>query len=226
MHHNTQSALKTKQNPRTASVRLKPVIHLCTGDTVGAFVEHAIGFDEKPTFDFVPKTAPPSPANWVANRILDIASMCDTLCFTDRPIVIPVPGCAINDPDLLKAVIKAIGQTKLCHQEISLELPDAALTTAGEKVYEFVSAFRKYGFRVSIDARISWNANLPGHTWLMIDTLRINADEIDTHSALEVILEIANAAGVAIVAQKPYWRDGDYLASIGIQYGLMPRADA
>ena len=67
---------------------------------------------------------------------------------------------------------------------------------------------------------------MPGHTWLMIDTLRINANEVDLYEDLEDLVEMARAAGVAIVAQKPYWRDGEYLDSIGIQYGLMPKTDA
>jgi len=33
-------------------------------------------------------------------------------------------------------------------------------------------------------------------------------------------------AGVSIIADKPKWRDGDYLANMGIEYGVQPRTDA
>lgn len=227
MRHTSESALPTQSKSRTASIRLTSAIHLCSGDTVGAFVEHARGFDDKPSFIRKGLRAAETDATrWVADKIRDIAVLCETLCFADRPLILPIPACALTDAHLLDAVTKSISQTRLCHQEISFELPDAALATAGQHVYDFISTFRKNGFRVSIDARKSWISEFSGHTWLMIDTLRINAAEIDVDSDLEIMIETARSAGVAIVAEKPFWRDGDYLASIGIDYGLKPRADA
>ena len=60
----------------------------------------------------------------------------------------------------------------------------------------------------------------------MVDTLRIRAKDIDTNPDLEDLIETAASAGVAIVAEQPYWRDGDYLARMGVDYGINPRTDS
>lgn len=144
----------------------------------------------------------------------------------ERPLVLPVPASALSDPDMLDACNHAAAQTRLCNQEISFELTDAAITARPENARIFMHTFRRKGFRVSIDARKSWQSNLPAHDWLLIDTLRLHATSLESEPSLESYIGAASQAGVAIVAQAPYWRDGEYLASLGIDYGLSPRTDA
>lgn len=211
-----------------ARLRVTPAIHLCSGDLVGAFIEHAVGFDDTPSFSLrsTPDSDRPSPAKWVGTKIVELATYCDVTGNTERPLILPIPSAAMLDPDTIEEAIAAAAQTRLCHQEISFELTDAALTAAPTAGENFIRACRKRGFRVSIDARISHSATVSPTTWLMIDTLRLKMSDLETEPSLDDKVEIAASAGVAIVAQQPLWRDGDYLARLGIDYGLSPRTDA
>lgn len=217
------------QAPKFKSrLRVNPAVHLCSGDLVGAFVEHAVKFEDTPALSLRPTTLEnrPSAAKWVAEKITELATYCDTTGNTERPLILPIPGIALADAETIDAAVHAAGQTRLCHQEISFELTDAALCAAPAYAEAFIKAARKLGFRVSIDARTSHDASLSPTTWLMIDTLRLRTNDLETQPSLDSKVEIAASAGVAIVAENPFWREGEYLARLGIDYGLSPRTDA
>ena len=222
---NKAEAAKPETSPQ---LRVHPAIHLCSGDMVGAFAEHATAFDDTPRFSLgqVDLSSQTTPAKWLAEKILDLASYCDLTGITERPIIMPVPAAVLNDTGHVEAAVLAMAQTRLCHQEISFELTDAAITNSTDQAESFIRNCRKRGFRVSIDARTSQSMSLKPGMWLMIDSLRINADSICQEDALDEQIEIASQAGVAIIAQSPLWRECDYLASLGIDYGLKPRTDA
>lgn len=220
----TQSQSPTRPVPH---VRPVPCIHLCSGDTVGAFVEYAREYGQASNFFASSrKVSTQTASHWIANRIKDIAAMCETLAFHERPLVMPIPTRALADTELLDTCIKAAAQTRLCHQELSLEVTDSAISTHAEQAHRFMHAFRRKGFRVSIDARKSWAVEMPDELWLLVDTLRIRSTDLAIDESLEVLVETAAASGVAIVAERPYWRDGDAMAAQGVDYGLRPRADA
>lgn len=227
MQRTPHSSTAPASEATRSQIRLRPALHLCSGDAVGAFLESAFEFEEKPVFSSHDRsTVASSPSAWVAAQISKLAVLCQLTEATERPIIIPVPAASSGDPNMVEACIDATAQTHLCHQELSLEFTDAALSQYGGDTTQLIRSFRQRGFRVSIDARKSASVSLPAPSWLMIDTLRIKASDIDGDAALESVIDAAASAGVAIVAQRPLWRDGDYLASRGIDYGLSPRADA
>lgn len=214
-------------NTVSARIRIKPAMHLCTGDAVGAFAEHARGFEDRPKFNMGSNTKPQiNVLDWISRSIQDLAVICETLAYNERPIILPIPASALSQPGLIEACTQAIAQTRFAHQEISFEIKDCAIASSTYSLQWLITNFRKIGFRVSIDARKSWAATLPAPCWLMIDTLRVFPHQMDTETELEDMIANARAAGVAIVAEKPFWRDGEYLASLGIDYGLSPFADA
>ncbi len=211
----------------TPQIRAHNCIHLCSGDTVGAIVEYAQNFEDTPiVFPSGNELIQTSPSDWVGEKILDVAAMCETIECNERPLVMPVPAMVLADPLTLDACIKATAQTRLCHQEISLELTDSAITLHTEEAHAFCHMMRRKGFRVSVDARKTWENDLPGTDWLMVDTLRVRAKDIDTQRDIEDLIEVAASAGVAIIAEQAHWRDGEYLARMGIDYGTKPRADS
>lgn len=215
------------QGQTTPHLRAHNCVHLCSGDTVGAVIEYAQNFEDTPvSFTSGNTQTQTRPSDWVGEKILDAAVMCETIEYTERPLVMPVPAMVLNDPLILDACIRATAQTRLCNQEISLELTDAAITLYREEAHALCHALRRKGFRVSVDARKSWAGDLPGTDWLMVDTLRIRAEDIDTNPDIEDLIETAASAGVAIIAERPYWRDGDYLARMGVNYGINPRTDS
>lgn len=224
-HKLSQSiAQKTHKLPL---LRAHNCMHLCSGDTVGAFIEFPQSFEDTPvSFGHNQTSKSAMPSQWISNKILEIATLCETLSFSERPLIVPVPDAILTDQHSLDACLKAATQTRLCNQELSLELTDAAITLHPEEAHAFVHAFRRKGFRVSVDARKSWSNELPGQDWLMVDTLRFNAKDLEANPDIETLIAVAVSAGVAIVAERAYWREGEYLARLGIDYGLYPRTDS
>ena len=222
-----RSHVSAKANQSPVAIgrqRIHPAVHLQTGDLVGAFVELDMAFDDRPVFSEI--APPPSAARWVTDRLRELRSILTAQNVQERPVILPLPAMALNDPDLPSKCADTLAGTRLCAQEFSFEFTDAAFATCQRDVASTLRAFRQRGFRVSIDARLSCTAELAASNWLMIDTLRIPALSDATDEALLDRVETARTAGVAIVAERPYWRDGDALADLGIEYGLHPRADA
>ena len=89
-----------------------------------------------------------------------------------------------------------------------------------------VSLLRRHGFRVAIDMRKSWQTPLNDSLRLLIDTIRVDARTLDANPGLLDIIEVADASGVLIVAENAHWRDGEYLANLGIHAATHPKADA
>lgn len=227
MQRSEHTLPSTKTANTTGHLRLRPAIHLRSGDTVGAFTECPRGYDERPVFTSGLKPTKPALASeWVANQIAALGALCTLTDCMDRPLILPVPAAAITDPNMVDACVTAAAQTRLCNQELSFEFTDADLSRLGDGLPNFIRIFRQRGFRVSIDARKSWVLDLSAPGWLMIDTMRVRSTDIDDDCDLDEQIETARSAGVAIIAERALWRDGEYLASRGIDYALMPRADA
>lgn len=215
-------------HPKTLPVRAMPCFHLLTGDTVGAFVSTAQAFEDHAYISpNSADTSTPSVGNWLHEQIISLDAYCHGVEMHARPLTLPLPDVGLNAiPELLTACTHAVAQTKFCPQEISLEVSSAAIVANPHRAEEFMHTFRRNGFRVSVDARRNWGVSLSPTTWLFIDTLRFDMKHLELDADLNSLLEHASQAGVAIVASNAKWRDADYLKTLGILYGLSPRADA
>ncbi len=119
----------------------------------------------------------------------------------------------------------AIARTKLCPQEICLEIEDAALALPSKTSQGGIEALRTKGFRVSLNATRSWQAALSTPLRLLLDNIRIDARNLEFEAELQDRVEAAVCCGMSVIAQHANWRDGDYLSNMGIEYALRPRAD-
>ena len=208
-------------------LRLQPSLHLCRGDAVGAFVEPMFDLEDSPRF---------GPALTMSNRddlgsrllkqIEQLAQVCDTTRTDLRPLILPVPARVLEMPSLIDACLTALAHTRLCPQELAFEFTDADMVRNNGFDFGLFRALRMRGLRVAMDARQSWRSQLQPMSWLMIDTLRVRADRVGLDENLDEMIAIAVDAGVSIVAEKPRWRDGDFLARAGIDFGVAPYADA
>ncbi|MGA1343808.1 MAG: hypothetical protein ACO33A_12365, partial [Hyphomonas sp.] len=61
---------------------------------------------------------------------------------------------------------------------------------------------------------------------ILIDTLRVDADALETSDELCETVCAARASGILVVADHASWRDGAYLEALGIDAGVAPRPDA
>lgn len=212
---------------RASPVRFCPALNLETGETIASFCEWPVMFEERPAFNLSGSGRErPSATGWMVARLEEIAHACAQGMLVDRPVIVPLPPACCADPGFAGQCLDALSKGNLCPQEISFELTDSELATSAGEALSLVRSLRQYGFRVSLDARQSWCASLSASIWLMIDTVRVKASSVEEDAALRQRVETAAMAGSAIVAEGPFWRDGDQLAAMGIRFGTNPVADA
>lgn len=226
MSHAAPTSIDRARRP----VRLIPVMHIQTGETVTLFAETDKRFEERAVFGSASPVAESagadaSPAHWLADYIEDVAEQahCRTL---ERPVIVGAPIAALSHPDVAAACDAAIRRTRLCPQEICIEVFDAELALPGQDARKGIEALRQVGFRVSLNATRSCEAPLSSALRLLLDNIRIDARHLAYEPKLEQRVEAAHASGMSVIAENASWRDGDYLASMGIEYALRPKTDA
>ena len=213
------------------AIRFAPVVHLQTGETVTLIAETEKRFEERAVFGRAAQAAErsgdahPSPAVWLAAHIENVANDAHTSTAL-RPVIVSAPLAALLHPDTPTACDAAIRRTRLCPQEICIEISDAALALPSGDSQSAIEALRRCGFRVSLNAARSWQTPLSASLRLLLDSIRIDAQHLETEPELEKRVETAIACGMSVIAENVRWRDGEYLASLGIDHGLRPRADA
>lgn len=212
----------------STQIRFAPVLHLHSGEPVLQIAETVRQFDERPrfgpAFEAINQEAL-DPATWLADQIEDIAQMAHDENDT-RPIIVPLPVPSLLHPDTAMACDAALRRTPLCPQEICFEVSDAALTLAQEEVHRGIEALRRCGFRVSVDATCSWQAPLSAALRLLLDNIRIDTRALENDAELEHRVEAAAASGMSVIAEHAAWRDADWLADLGVEFAIRPRADA
>ena len=210
--------------------RLLPVMHLETGDAVLLFAEAEKRFEERAVFGRVALAAErseaASPAQWIAERVEDVAH--DAHCrTTERPVIVPIPMAALIHADTATACDAAVSRTRLCPQEICLEVDDAALATpSNQNAMEGIEALRRCGFRVSLNASRSWQAPLCYSLRVLLDSMRVDARKIETDEDLLDRIDAAASSGMLVIAENAHWRDSNFLNELGVEYGFRLKADA
>ncbi|MDF1804793.1 EAL domain-containing protein [Hyphomonas sp.] len=207
-------------------LRFQPVMHVLDGTSFGTVCEMSKRFEEKAAFGPAAATqSATGPAKWLADRLLEVASAAHTFDNRMRPIIVPAPAAALGDDNTAVGCDAAIRRTTLCQQEISLEFQDSVFADGRTEAIHSVASLRKRGFRVSIDMRKSWQTQLRDGLGLMIDSIRVDARELQINEELMDLCEFASAAGILVIADKANWRDGAFFDSLGVQAGVRMRTD-
>jgi predicted signal transduction protein with EAL and GGDEF domain len=207
-------------------LRFQPVMHVLDGASFGTVCELSRQYEEKAAFGpAAGAQAASGPAKWLADRLLEVASAAHTFDNRMRPILVPAPAAALMDDNTAVGCDAAIRRTTLCQQEISLEFQDSAFADGRIDAVHGVDSLRKRGFRVSIDMRSSWQTQLRDGLGLMVDSIRVDARELEINEELMDICESASAAGILVIADNANWRDGEFLDSLGVQAGVRMRTD-
>lgn len=220
----------TAQTPMPVRNRLLPVMHLDSGDAVLLFADAEKRFEERAAFGRVALAAErsdaASPAEWMAERVEEVANDAHYRT-TERPVIIPIPLPALIHADTAVACDAAIARTRLCPQEICLEVDNAALALPSAKeARDGIEHLRSCGFRVSLNATRSWDAPLDHSLRLLLDSLRVDARKIEAEETLQDRIETAVASGMFVVAENAYWRDTYFLTELGVDYGFRMKSDA
>lgn len=219
----------TPNGKAPASFRLEPILHMQSGETVTLLAEALRPFEERAVFGpaahLAERQDAATPAQWLADQIETIAISAHHRSEA-RPIIIASPLVALVHPDTPLLCDTAIRRTPVLPQEICLEVSDSDLATPHANAQKGIEALRRTGFRVSLNATKSNEAPLNSAMRLLLDNIRIDARRLDSDEELYDRVEAATASGMSVIAQNARWRDGEYLASLGIDLALRPRADA
>jgi hypothetical protein len=227
MHPFPRPNTKHVRQARTPAVRFRPVMHLMSGDSLGLVADEPVEFEERAAFGPAAAERPDtSPAKWLASRLERVASAACAEEQIHRPILVAAPMAGLADRDTALACDAAVGRTVLCQQEFCLMFSDAAFAGDPADAVTRIARLRRAGFRVGIDMRSSWQTPLSESFRILIDTLRVDADALETSDELCETVFAARASGILVVADHASWRDGAYLESLGIDAGVAPRADA
>ncbi|MEP1144163.1 MAG: EAL domain-containing protein [Henriciella sp.] len=229
MRHSTHPTTDV-ENPTPFRNRLLPIMHLETGDAVLLFAETEKRFEERAVFGPATSAAEcsevASPSQWMADHLESVANDAHHRT-TERPVIVELPLVALIDPDTAVACDAAIARTRLCPQEICLEVQDAALALpAARNAQARIEALRKCGFRVSLNSTRSWQCALDHNLRILLDSIRVDARKIDGEAALQDRIDAAACAGMLVIAENANWRDSYYLNELGVEYGFRMRADA
>ncbi len=201
--------------------RLRNVVDLGSGETLAALVETARDFEDRPAFG-VAAGEPRSVAAHVGKMIEGAGK----LPRANGPLILPLPITALCDADMRMACDAAVRRAGLLHQEIVLEVPDAALATDRLDAISRLAGFKRLGFRIGLDLRKSKATPLGEGVCLMLDTLRLDAREIDGDARLREKIEAARAGRVLMIAEHARWQNGPSLAQLGVTAAISPKADA
>lgn len=227
MHPFPRPNMSRVQPARALPVRFKPVMHLVYGDCLGLVAEEPAEFEEGVSFGPAASGRPaPGAAEWMAGRLERIASAACAQDMAHRPILVAAPLASLSDPDTALACDAAIRRTILCQQEFCLMFTDAAFAGDPADGTARIARLRKAGFRVGIDMRRSWQTPLSESFRILIDTVRIDAEALETSEALCETVHAARSCGILVVADRASWRDGDYLGHAGVDGAVGPQADA
>ena len=206
---------------------MTPVVHLETGDIVNLIAETPRSYEDQATFGQAGRIINRiSPALWLAHHVETVAALAVATGATARPIIIEVPISAMMHPDTPMACEAAAARSRLCPQEICIEVEDATLSQCKSDVMRSVEALRRRGFRVAINATRSWCTPLDTDMRLMLDSVRIDANKIWIEPDLLNRIEAAAACGMAVIAENARYRDGEKLAAVGIELARTPKVDA
>ncbi len=208
-------------------VRFDPVLHCESGEIMGALAHAYRQYEDAPVFgSLMSPIREPSPAEWLVDHIEQIGLCASVSTDVMRPIIIQAPLLSLQHPDTLMACLMAARRVHLCPQEICLEFPHAAFVKNPHQAFASVESLRQSGFRVGIDMRRSHGASLSAGLCIMLETLRLNGQNLLQDESALGLAETAAHAGINVIAERPQWREADALAQSGVFMLINPRADA
>lgn len=207
--------------------RFLPIMDFASFDLVGLAHETDTAFDAPVAFGPVTGSAVSAcPAEWLADVIETALGGANSLRRTVGPIHISAPSPALSHSDTPRLCEAAVRRARACPQEICLEFEDAAFFDCADEALERVSALRSHGFRVGIDARWSWQAVTTPPLRMLIDSVRVDAHQLDLEADLADRVESVAAEGISVIAEHARWRDAEPLKRAGVCLAVAPRADA
>jgi hypothetical protein len=215
--------------PARPAARLLPVQHLVSGATCMLLSETSRDFEDRPRFGpaFQPTLADSgsqaSAAEWMAHSIARFAGLAEAEGLA-CPLLVPAPLAALLHDDTAMVCHAVVERMQWTPQDLFLDVSASSLLV--EDVLPRLAALRRLGFRLSISTRPAGPVRLASDRLDLIDSLRFDVRQLDSCPELIHLVEAARAGGTRLIAEHSAWRDGDWLARLGVHHAIRPRADA
>lgn len=156
-----------------------------------------------------------SPSEWIEQAIDTLGQAVRSKDDVNRPIHLPMPISVLLDEDASFSAYHACNSIGFCPQEFMLEFKDASFVQAGNTALDRLEEFRRYGFRIALDARTSFETPLSERLRSAIERLRVNGDDIKFDKTTQMRAEIVSQLGGDVILDRALWRDLDELRSRG-----------
>ena len=224
----TLSSIANDNSPRAhrnPKVRFSQIVSLADGEGEGAAAQTDLAYEEHAFFGFARGEEFACPAAWLGQLIERAGRMAQMRGLTGRPIALTVPAAALAHADAPMSAEAGAARANLCPQEFRLEFTDAALMEEEYSAIESLYSFYRRGFRIGVDARLSWKSVFDRNARALIEAVRLDAKLAEEIMFDEDRIDAAIGAGILLYAENLGWRDADKMLSLGITHAMEPRTD-
>lgn len=214
---------KAERKPR---VRFSQIVDLTGGVGEGAAAQTDLAYEEYAFFGFARGEEFSCPATWLGKLIERAGRAASMRGLTGRPLAVIAPAAALAHPDAPMAAEAGAARANLCPQEFRLEFADCALLEEEYSAIDNLYGFHRRGFRVGIDARLSWKTPIDTDMRFLAEAIRLDARFVDDLASDPERFDSALGAGVMLYAENLQWRDAERMLALGVTHALEPRADS
>ncbi len=206
-------------------VRFTRIQNLVDGEVIGCATEYNTTFEEQAFLGFARGQNTSCPATWLGDMVEIAGRMASRLKLEARPIAIVTPVAALSHPDAPMAAEAGARRANICTQEIRLEFPDLALLEAEYMRQAYIDGFFSRGFRIGVDARMSWRCPFGSYLGTIVEAIRIDSRAMHELPLLEDRVDAAIGSGTLLYAENASWQDAEALRQLGVEHAISPRLD-
>jgi hypothetical protein len=167
-----------------------------------------------------------SPSVWLEKVIRKLAQAAKIHEMHSRPVHVPLPVGILYDDNGPASAQKAASAEDFCPQEFILEFQDASLASMDVAGLDRMEEYRRLGFRIGLDARMSSAAPFGARLRTAVERLRISADELLFDETVQMRADIVASMGGEVILDRAQWQKAELLRSYGATHALKLTADA
>ncbi len=167
-----------------------------------------------------------SPTEWLLLCLRKLAQSARQFDVGVRPLHVPMPLSILQDPEAPERAARIAETEDFCTQEFILEFQDATLAATEDGVLDRMEAFRRKGFRIALDARLSSAAPFGARLRSAVERLRVTEFDLLNDETVQMRADIVSCLGGKVIIDRARGTNADLLRSFGATHALKLLADA
>ncbi len=219
---------KSAQSEAEIRGRFEACLCLETGETAFPLTRLDPLYDEMPiSFGRVVHTQNwASATEWSQAAFLKLIDIVHTQEFKARPIHLPLPLGILTEDNAALRLCRVCEDNGYCPQEFMLEFQDASLASGSKDCMDRLDDFRRFGFRIALDARRSAATPFSKRLRGAIERLRVNPIDLMQDEMLQLRADIVSCIGGEVILDRANWRDVEELQRCGATHAMKLMSDA